>query len=91
MQIGGAELNVASAVSLLGLDTAMISKLPKNDLGTFAKNNIRYCGVSDELITFDDSKNARLGTYYYESGAYPRKPSTIYDRLNSSFNQISLN
>lgn len=90
MQIGGAELNVASAVSQLGLSTAIISKLPNNDLGTFAKNNIKYCGVNEELISFDNLSNARLGTYFFESGAYPRKPGTIYDRQNSSFNQISI-
>ena len=28
--------------------------------------------------------------YYYESGAYPRKSSVIYDRANSSFCSLSL-
>ncbi len=32
----------------------------------------------------------RLGVYYYESGAYPRKSSVIYDRANSSFCSLSL-
>lgn len=34
---GGAELNVVSGVSLLGLHTGIISKLPSNDLGTYVK------------------------------------------------------
>ena len=32
---GGSELNVASGVSLLGLRTGIISRLPDNDLGTY--------------------------------------------------------
>ena len=87
---GGAELNVASGVSLLGLRTGMLSKLPRNALGTFIKNRIRFLGVSDDYLVYDDSDEARLGVYYYEYGAYPRKPSIVYDRKNSSINRITL-
>lgn len=87
---GGAELNVASGVSLLGMRTALISKLPASDLGTYIKNRIRFCSVSDDFIVWDTSPAARLGIYYYENGAYPRKPSVVYDRKNSSFNSITM-
>lgn len=89
-QVGGAELNVVSGVSLLGLRTGIISKLPANDIGVFAKNRIRFCGVSDDYLVYDESPDARLGIYYYENGAYPRKPGVVYDRKNSSINNISL-
>lgn len=89
-QVGGAELNVACGVSLLGLRTGIISKLPDNDLGRFVENSVRFCGVSNDFITFDNSKNARLGIYYYENGAAPRKPSVIYDRNYSSFQKIKI-
>ena len=49
-QVGGAELNVVSGVSLLGLRTGIISKLPAYDIGVFAKNKIRFCGVSDDNL-----------------------------------------
>lgn len=88
-QVGGAELNVASGVSLLGLRTGIISRLPANALGTYAKNRVRFLGVSDDYLVYDDSKDQRLGVYYYESGAYPRKPSVVYDRKNASFTTIS--
>ena len=78
-QVGGAELNVVSGVSLLGLRTGIISKLPANDIGTYAKNRIRFCGVSDDYLVYDNSPDARLGIYYYENGAYPRKPGVVYD------------
>lgn len=90
-QVGGAELNVASGVSLLGLRTGIISKLPANDIGTFVKNKIRFCGVSDDYLVYDESKDARLGVYYYENGAYPRKPGIVYDRMHTSMNKICIN
>lgn len=85
---GGAELNVACGVSLLGCRTGIITRLPKNQLGTFIKNRIRSSSVSDDFIIFDDSPEARVGIYYYENGAYPRKPTVVYDRKNSSITKI---
>ncbi len=85
---GGAELNVVSGMSLLGLHTGIISKLPKNELGTYIRNNVRFCGVDDEWLIYDDSPEARLGIYYYEHGVYPRKPTVVYDRKNASINTI---
>jgi 2-dehydro-3-deoxygluconokinase len=89
-RVGGAELNVATGVAMLGLRTGIISKLPSNPLGTFAKNRIRFSGVSDDYIVYDDSKEARLGLYYYEIGRYPRKPSVVYDRANTSFSHSNI-
>ncbi|MBR2529135.1 MAG: sugar kinase [Blautia sp.] len=89
-RIGGAELNVVSGVSQLGLRTGLISKLPDNLLGAFAKNRIRFNGVSDDYLVYDKDKDARLGLYCYESAAYPRKPRVIYDRKGSSMTKISL-
>lgn len=89
-QVGGAELNVVSGAALLGLRTGIITKLPDNDIGKYVKNRIRFGGVSDDYITYDDSKNSRLGIYYYEYGAHPRKPGIVYDRQNTSVNSINL-
>jgi 2-dehydro-3-deoxygluconokinase len=85
---GGAELNVVSGMSLLGLHTGIVSKLPKSELGTYIRNNVRFCGVSDEWIIYDESPEARLGIYYYEHGVYPRKPTVVYDRKNASVNTL---
>ncbi len=87
---GGSELNVAAGASLLGIRTGIITRLPHNDIGTFIKNRIRFEGVSDDYLTYDDSEDARLGVYYYEAGAAPRKPSIVYDRKNSSFSRLTL-
>lgn len=82
---GGSELNVVSGISMLGLRTGIITKLPHNEIGKFAKHKIRYSGTSDDFIIYDESPNMRLGIYYYESGAYPRLSVVSYDRKNSSF------
>ena len=89
-QVGGAELNVAVGVALLGLHTGIISKIPSHDMGSFMKSKIRSYGVSDDYFMYDSSPSARVGIYYYENGAYPRKPKVIYDRVNSSFYSINI-
>lgn len=89
-QAGGAELNSATGAAMLGLRCGIISKLPDNDLGMYIKNRVRLCGVSDDYLVYDDSRDARLGVYYYENGAYPRKPRIVYDRKNTSVNKISV-
>lgn len=89
-QVGGAELNVAVGVALLGLHTGIISKIPEHDMGSFMKSKIRSYGVSDDYFLYDSSPSARVGIYYYENGAYPRKPKVIYDRANSSFYSLKI-
>ena len=89
-QAGGSEFNVVSGISMLGLKTGIITKLPKNDIGKFAKRRIRYAGTDDTLVFYDPSAEARLGIYYYESGAYPRLPSVFYDRKRSSFTTLTV-
>ncbi|MGL6065393.1 MAG: sugar kinase [Fusobacteriaceae bacterium] len=90
-QIGGSELNVAAGLESLGIRSAIISKIPNNELGRFVKKNVRAHGVSDDFLIYDESVNKRLGIYYYEYGAYPRKPTVIYDRDHSSFMNIKIN
>lgn len=89
-QVGGAELNVASGVALLGLRSGIISKIPDSSIGMFTRNKIRFCGVSDDYLIYDEGNDARLGIYFYENGAYPRKPGIVYDRKNSSVTKIDI-
>lgn len=89
-QVGGAELNVASGAALLGLHTGIISKLPAHDIGSFLRGKIRSYGISDDFFIYDQNPNARVGLYYYENGAYPRKPKVIYDRTGSSFYSLDI-
>ncbi|MGB3963448.1 MAG: sugar kinase [Tepidanaerobacteraceae bacterium] len=86
---GGSEFNVVSGISMLGLRTGIITKLPDNEIGKFIKNKIRFHGVSDDYVIYDQSECKRLGIYYFEGGAFPRKPTVVYDRSGSSFTTIS--
>lgn len=88
--IGGAELNVAAGASLLGLHTGIITKLPDNYLSSYVKNTVRSMGVDDAYAVLDDSDDARLGIYYYENGAHPRKPRVVYDRKHTSATKLSI-
>ena len=87
---GGAEMNVASGAGILGIRTALITKIPENKIGHFMRNKIRYGNVSDDYIVYDHSPSGRLGIYYYETGAYPRKSSVIYDRAGSSVTTLTI-
>lgn len=87
---GGAELNVVSGISALGLRTGIMSKVPQNDLGVFVRNHIRFCGVSDDYLLYDQARDSRLGIYYYENGAYPRKTSVVYDRGHSTITTLTV-
>lgn len=89
-QVGGAELNVLSGLSLLRLKTGIISKVPDHDIGRFSRNLIRFAGISDDYLSYDHDENGRLGIYFYENGAYPRKPRIVYDRKNTSMTKISI-
>lgn len=89
-QAGGAELNAITGAAMLGLRCGIISKLPANDLGVYIKNRIRLCGVSDDYLVYDEDKDALLGVYYYENGAYPRKPRIVYDRKHTSINKLTI-
>ncbi len=87
---GGSEFNVMSGAAMLGIRTGLITKLPESKLGHYIRNMIRYGDVSDDYIIYDTSSQARLGVYYYEQGAYPRKASVVYDRANSSINTLKI-
>ena len=88
--LGGAELNIASEIGQLGLKTAIISKIPNSLLAAFIKNQLNASRVSENYLIEDHSDDSRVGIYYYEYGAHPRKPNVIYDRKNTAFSEVSI-
>ena len=82
LQVGGAELNTAVAVSRLGHSASWISRLPENPLGRLVANHAREAGVDTSHVMY--SKDERLGLYFLEFGAAPRASSVIYDRKGSA-------
>lgn len=89
-EAAGSEMNIAAGVSMMGLQTAFLSRLPRNDVGQFVMRSLRSYGVSEEYIQWDYSDEARLGVMYYENGVSPRKPRVVYDRGSTSFWGIGL-
>jgi len=86
VNIGGAEWNVATALSRLGISTAWVSRLTDNPLGWMIRNKAREQGVDTSHIVW--TKGDRVGIYFVEFGASPRASSVLYDRMNSAISQI---
>ena len=86
VNVGGAELNVATGASRLGLRSAWVSRLPDNSLGRMISNKARELGVDTSYIVW--AKEERAGIYFVEYGASPRSSSVLYDRANSAISRI---
>lgn len=83
---GGGEANVAVSLANYGKDVAFVSKLPNNDIGQAAINNLKYYGVdTKEIVRGGD----RVGIYYLETGASQRPSKVIYDRAHSAIAEAS--
>ena len=75
------EANVAVSLSIFGLDSAFVTKLPDNDVGHAAINSMRYFGVDTSEVVYG---KGRMGLYYLEKGASQRPSKVIYDREYSA-------
>lgn len=79
---GGAEANVAVALSGYGATSAMATVLPDNALGRGARDELRRHGVETSHIGFAPG---RMGLYFLTPGAVRRPSEVIYDRAASAF------
>lgn len=77
----GAEANVAVSLAVFGVNSAFLTRLPKNDVAISAVNSLRYFGVDTSKIVYGDG---RMGLYYLEKGASQRPSKVIYDRAYSA-------
>ena len=77
----GGEANVAVAIANYGGEAEYITKLPDNDVGQCAINELRRYGVETKRIV---RGGPRLGIYFIEKGASQRPSKVIYDRAGSS-------
>lgn len=80
--VGGAEANVAVALSRIGHPSAVVTALPDDALGDAALEEIRAAGVDTTGIV---RGIGRLGLYFLTPGAGPRAASILYDRMDSLF------
>jgi 2-dehydro-3-deoxygluconokinase len=82
---GGAEANVAVALSHLGVRCDYVTRVPENPLGEAAIAALQREGVGTEWIA---RGGERLGIYFVEPGADLRAMRVVYDRAGSAFARI---
>jgi 2-dehydro-3-deoxygluconokinase len=82
MNFGGAEANVAAALSSLGTPARMVTALPDNSLGAAAKAALGAAGVDTRFVRFAPG---RMGLYFLEPPAGPCTGRVTYDRAGSVF------
>jgi len=85
--VGGAESNVAVALSRLGLKTAWVSRLTDNPLGHRIAQTLRAHGVDVSHVIW--TPTGRVGTYLVEFGQPPRATTVIYDRRGSAMSEMT--
>lgn len=83
----GGEFNVAVSLANYGMDTSFVTRLPVNDIGESALQEIRRARVGTDHIIFGGD---RLGIYFLETGASMRGSKVIYDRANSAMAHIEV-
>ncbi len=81
----GAEYNTAVSLSILGMNTSFVTRLPDNELSIAAIQNLKRYSVETNHICFGGK---RIGIYYLEKGAVLRGAKVIYDREHSSIAEI---
>jgi 2-dehydro-3-deoxygluconokinase len=80
--VGGAELNVATALAKWSLPVSYCTALPHNALSFDIINYIRNNQIeADQIILTGE----RIGSYYLPQGADLKNAGVIYDRAFSSF------
>lgn len=91
--VGGAEYNVAYALSRFGLRTAWIGGLVDNPVGKIILNHARAAGVdTTHVVTlpYDGiGREGRVGLNFTEVGTGPRASVTIYDRGSSATSNMT--
>jgi 2-dehydro-3-deoxygluconokinase len=84
LYMGGAELNVATALAGWNVPVKYCTVLPDNFMSRHVISYLEYKSIYSSSIVFAGD---RIGVYYLERGA-DLKGSVIYDREHSSFSQV---
>jgi 2-dehydro-3-deoxygluconokinase len=83
--IGGAELNVATALACWKVPVTYCTTLPENYLSKEIIRSIQERGIQTDRLFFSGE---RIGTYFLPQGADLKHAGVIYDRAGSSFWQL---
>lgn len=80
--IGGAELNVATALALWGMPVKYFTALPDNVISSDIKDFLEQKKIDTSPIIYSGE---RVGLYYLKKGADMKSAGSVFDRKNSSF------
>jgi 2-dehydro-3-deoxygluconokinase len=83
--LGGAELNVATALAKWQMPVSYSTALPDNYLSADIVAAIKEKNISTEGIFYSGD---RVGTYFLSQGADVKHSGVIYDRAHSSFAEL---
>lgn len=83
--LGGAEMNVASALAQWHVPISYLTVLPKNFLSDHLIKKINAQKIDTSTIIFNGNK---IGTYYLLKGKEIQHAEVIYDRAHSSFADV---
>jgi 2-dehydro-3-deoxygluconokinase len=83
--LGGAELNVASALAKWGLPVSYVTTLPDNYLSRDILKILKEKRIDAEPVIFSGE---RIGSYWLKQGTDLKSQSVIYDRAHSSFSEL---
>ena len=78
----GAEANVCVSLALMGVNAALVTKVPENDIARAGIAEMRKFGVDVSHVAWG---GPRIGVFYAEKGASQRPSKIVYDRAGSSF------
>ena len=80
--VGGAELNVATALTRWGLPVRFAAALPSHAMGEDIVAHMRSAGIDTSSVL---RRGTRIGIYYLTQGADIKAAGVVYDRAHSSF------
>ena len=78
----GAEANVCTSLSYMGMSTQFVTRLPENAIAECAVSTLKKFSVGTEHIAYGGE---RIGLFYLEKGASQRPSKIVYDRKHSAF------
>ncbi|WP_192820312.1 sugar kinase [Rufibacter sp. LB8] len=85
--VGGAELNVATALALWGVPSAYLTALPENFLSEELLSYLNAKGIDTKPVVMQGD---RVGIYYLPKGKDVKNAGVIYDRAGSAFADLKV-
>ncbi|MCZ4223874.1 sugar kinase [Pedobacter rhodius] len=85
--VGGAELNVATALALWDVPSSYLSAMPQNSVTEEIAGYLNKKNVDTSSMVYGGD---RLGLYYLPKGKDLKNAGVIYDRANSSYADLKV-